>query len=149
VTPVDGVVLDASVFVADAVTAEAAHTDANSLLEALAARGVPILAPCIVMPEVAAALARGVDDPQLASQATGLYRRWPGLELVPVDEALAELAVGIAAEQRIRGCDAVYVALALWRGATLISLDRQQRLRTPPEVKVATPREALAALAPR
>ena len=39
---------------------------------------------------------------------------------------LAEQAAAIAAEHRIRGCDALYVALADMLSEPLVTLDRQQ-----------------------
>ena len=54
------------------------------------------------------------------------------------------MAAELAAERQIRGCDAVYVALAQQCGATLITLDGQQRERVPPGVVACTPVEELA-----
>jgi len=140
------VVLDASVFVADTVTTEPFHADANDLLEALAARGAEIYVPAIIVAEIAAAIARGSEDAPLARQAVTLYRQWPGVRVIPVDEPLGDLAAEVAAGQRVRGCDAVYVALAQSLGATLITLDRQQRERTPPGIAARSPGDALAEL---
>ena len=137
-------VIDASVFVADAQPQEPFHADANLLLETLAAHQCVIYVPAIVLSEIAAAIARGADDPELAREAVGLYRQWPGLRLAPVDEMLGNLAAEIAARQRIRGCDAVYVALAYREQAVLISLDSQQRERAPSSVTAYTPAQALA-----
>ena len=137
-------VIDASVFVADARLQEPFHADANLLLETLAAHQCVMYVPVIVLSEIAAAIARGADDPELACEAVGLYRQWPGLRLAPVDEMLGNLAAEIAARQRIRGCDAVYVALAYREQAVLISLDSQQRERAPSSVTARTPAQALA-----
>ena len=131
-------------FVADAQPQEPFHADANLLLETLAAHGRVLHAPAIVLSEIAAALARGAGDPDLAREAVSLYRRWPGVRITPVDEALGALAAEVAAEYRIRGCDAVYVALAYAEQAVLITLDHQQRERTPSNVPARTPAQALA-----
>lgn len=139
-------VLDASVFVADTVTTEPFHLDAHDLLAALAAEGAAIYLPGIILPEVAAAVARGTGNQDLARQSVTLYRQWPGVRIIPVDEVLADLAADLAAGQRIRGCDAVYVALAQRLGAALITLDRQQRARTPYGLTTYSPGEALAEL---
>lgn len=137
-------VIDASVFVADAQPQEPFHADANLLLEALAAHRYVLHVPAIVLSEIAAALARGAGDPDLARKAVSLYRRWPGVRIALVDETLGNLAAEIAAEYRIRGCDAVYVALAYAEQATLITLDGQQRERAPAAVSARTPAQALA-----
>jgi predicted nucleic acid-binding protein len=137
-------VVDASVFVADAQPQEPFHTNANLLLETLTAHQCVLYVPAIVLSEIAAAIARGADDPELARQAVGLYRQWPGLRLMPVDEMLGNRAADIAAQQRIRGCDAVYVASAQMEQAILITLDGQQRERAPSGVTARTPAQALA-----
>jgi len=137
-------VIDASVFVADARIPEPFHTDANRLLETLAARGCVMHTPAIVLSEIAAALARGAGDPVLAREAVNMYRQWPGVRLSAVDETLGSLAAEIAANYRIRGCDAVYVALAHVQQAVLVTLDAEQRQRTPQTIPARTPAQALA-----
>jgi predicted nucleic acid-binding protein len=67
---------------------------------------------------------------------------------VPVDDVLGDLAASLAAEYQIRGCDAVYVALARQRGVPLITLDHRQRERVPPDVVAWTPAQELARLSP-
>ena len=52
------------------------------------------------------------------------------LVLDPVGNSLAARAAEIAIERRIRGCEAVYVALAEASGLPLLTLDRQQRERS-------------------
>jgi predicted nucleic acid-binding protein len=59
-------------------------------------------------------------------QAVDLLRTKRLVELFPVTETLAARAAEIAAEQRIRGCDAIYVALAKQLQMELITLDRHQ-----------------------
>jgi predicted nucleic acid-binding protein len=61
------------------------------------------------------------------------------IELIPVTLAMAEQAALIAAEHRIRGCDAVYVALADQLSDTLVTLDRQQLERGAALVTVRAP----------
>ena len=137
-------VIDASVFVADAQPQEPFHADANLLMETLAARSCVLHVPAIVLSEIAAALARSTGDPDLAGEAVSLYRQWPGVRITPVDEVLGTLAAEVAAEYRLRGCDAIYVALAYVEQAVLITLDGQQRERTPATLRARTPAEALA-----
>lgn len=144
-TGLRGVVVDASVFVADIITTEPHHADAHGFLLELATRGVPIHVPSIVWSEIAAAVARGSAKPSLALRAVALYRQWPGIRSTAVDEDVADRAVVLAANQRIRGCDAIYVALAQSLGAALVTLDRQQRSRAPAGMAVLTPGEAVAA----
>jgi predicted nucleic acid-binding protein len=93
---------------------------------------------------VAAAVARGRDDADLARRFAAQLRRLPHLILVPVDEKLAEQAADIAAQQRLRGSDSVYAAVALRFGSTLVTLDEEQRQRVVKVIPTRLPVEALA-----
>jgi predicted nucleic acid-binding protein len=137
-------VIDASVHVADARPQEPHHAQARNLLGRLAGEGWPVYLPTIVLAEVAAAISRGTGRPNLARRLIATLQRVPHFRFVPVDDDLGQLAAELAAEHQIRGCDAVYVALAQQCGATLITLDGQQRERVPPGVVAHTPAEELA-----
>ena len=139
-------VIDASVHVADARPQEPHHAEAQALLAQVAAERQVVCLPVIVLAEVAAAISRGTGRPALARRLTAALRRVPHFQFVPVDDALGQLAADLAAQHQIRGCDAIYVALAQQRGATLITLDRQQRERVPPGVMARTPAEELVAI---
>ena len=140
------VVIDASVYVSRVHRQEVHHPESVRLLEAVAARGVPVLCPEILLPEVTAALTRGLDDTELARRVATHLRTLPGHRFVGVDRALSDLAARLAAECRLRGCDAIYAALAQREGACLITWDEQQRERAAAVVETLTPAEAMAAL---
>jgi len=140
-------VLDASVFVADARPSEPGHADANALLIALAGPELMLYIPNIAQTEIASALARALDDADLALETATMYRSWPGAQVEVVDETLGDLAARLAAEHRLRGCDAIYVALAQARDAVLVSFDREQLERSPADLVARTPGEVLADLA--
>jgi predicted nucleic acid-binding protein len=95
--------------------------------------------PYILLSEVAAALSRGVGDPVLAHQVVQQLARSDLIELMPVTLTMAEQPAEIAAEHRIRSCDAVYVALAEQLGDALVTLDRQQLERGAARVSVRAP----------
>ena len=139
-------VIDASVHVADARPQEPHHAEAQALLAQVAAERRVVCLPAIVLAEVAAAISRGTGRPVLARRLTAALRRVPHFQFVPVDDALGQLAADLAAQHQIHGCDAIYVALAQQRGATLITLDHQQRERVPPGVVARTPAEELVAI---
>ena len=54
-------------------------------------------------------------------------------------KSIADLAVEIAANNRLRGSDAVYAAVALRFGTELITLDREQLGRLPKVLSVREP----------
>jgi predicted nucleic acid-binding protein len=140
-------VVDASVHVADARPQDPNHAEARAFLDRVAADGCAVLVPTIVLAEVASAISRGMGYPDVARRVTAVLRRQPHCQFVPVDGLLGDLAAGVAADSQIRGCDAVYVALALQHGAVLITLDREQQTRAPHDVDARTPAQELAALA--
>ena len=140
------VVIDASVYVSRLRRQEVYHVESVRLLEAITAHEVSVLCPEILLPEVAAALARGLDDTELACRAAAHLRRLPGHRFVAVDRALGDLAARLAAECHLRGCDAIYAALAQREGARLITWDKQQRERAAAVVETLTPAEALSVL---
>ena len=142
-------VIDASVHVADARPSEPHHREAHALLTRVAVEGWMVYLPTIALAEIAAAISRGTGQPGLARRFIGTLRRIPHFQFVPVDDALGDLAAELAAQHQIRGCDAIYVALAQHQNATLITLDRQQRERVPPHVIARTPAEELAEIARR
>lgn len=119
-------VIDASVCVALFKSDEPGHAGSRRWLIDRAGEDEPIVSPVIVLAEVAAAFGRGLNSPDLARQVVHLLRGRQLLELFPVTEALAVRAAEIAAQQKIRGCDAFYVALAKQLGMELVTLDQQQ-----------------------
>jgi predicted nucleic acid-binding protein len=142
-------VVDASVHVADMRPSEPHHPEARAFLDHVRDNGELAYGPIIVLAEVAGGISRGTGRPGLARRLIGLLQRVPNFVFVPVDETLGRQAAEIAAGRQIRGCDSVYVALAQRLGATLITLDSEQRQRAPAAVLAQTPSEALSVLAAR
>src|SRR5919202_6809386 len=102
--------VDASVFLNALNSIEAGHLDSRRCLEHLRDTAAPIIVPTLLLPEIAAAIARGQGDALLAQLSAARVRRLPHLLLIPLDTALTQQAVAIAAQQRLRGSDAVYGA---------------------------------------
>jgi predicted nucleic acid-binding protein len=132
-------VIDASVYVALIHANESEHAKCWAWFEQARAADESIVAPVILLSEVAAALTRGIGDPALACRVVRQLARSEVIQLIPVTLAVAERAALIAAEHRIRGCDAVYVALAAQLSDTLVTLDRQQLEREAALVTVRAP----------
>lgn len=132
-------VIDASVYVALINANEEAHMSSWNWFRAAQAAQEQIVAPAILLPEVAAAISRGVGDTGLAVKVVEQLENTGVIEIVSITQVVAQQAARIAAEHRIRGCDAVYVALADQTGSELITLDRQQIERSANIVKVRKP----------
>ena len=138
------VTVDASVFLNAFNPYEVGHEDSNRLLAQMLDEAIPIIVPTLLLPEVAAAVGRGRDDADLARRFTAKLRKLPHMILIPLDERLAQQAADIAAQYRLRGSDAVYAAVALRFGSTLVTLDQQQRDRVGAVIPARLPAEALA-----
>ncbi len=132
-------VIDASVYIALVNAHEREHSRCWAWFEQARAADELVVAPVILLAEVAAALSRGMGDPTLAHRVVQQLVRSEVIELVQITMAMAERAAEIAAEHRIRGCDAVYVALAEQLDDCLVTLDRQQLERGAKIVTVRTP----------
>ncbi|MEO8084362.1 MAG: PIN domain-containing protein [Ardenticatenales bacterium] len=139
-------VLDASVLVARVRVGEPGHPSSQTLLSRLLSASAQLCVPAIATAEVAAALKRGTGDETWSLRAVADLKRLPGLRIIPVDERLGDLAADIASRHSIRGCDAIYVALARALAAVLVTLDREQLERSPADVVARTPAQAAADL---
>ena len=136
--------IDASVFLNAFNPYETGHKESHRLLARLQEDSVPIIVPTLLLPEVAAAVSRGREDEELAREFAAALSRLPHLVLIPLDTALAQQAVDVAAQYRLRGSDAIYAAVALRFGSTLITLDREQRERVADALTARYPAEVLA-----
>lgn len=135
--------VDASVFLNAFIPHEAGHEQSHRLLARLQAEAVPIVVPTLLLPEVGGTIARGRQDPVLARDFSRAVSRLPHLVLVALDAALAQRALEVAAEHRLRGSDAVYATVAIQFGSTLVTLDREQRERVTKVVPARWPSEVV------
>ena len=126
---------------------EADSTTSQAFLARIRQHQVPLFCPTLLLIEVAAAVARVFDDADRATALAAALRGLPNQTLVPLDAALADRAIDLAARARLRGADAVYAAVAQQHGTTLVTLDHQQLDRLPPEVRTACPADVLGEMA--
>ena len=122
-------VVDASVWVSRLLTLDIHHARSRSWLDRRMTEGALLIAPALMPPEVAGAVARRTGEAALATRAVEEILRLPALRVVSLDENLAELAASLAARLALRGADAVYVAVAHQLGLPLVTWDREQRER--------------------
>lgn len=136
--------IDASVFLNAFNPYESGHQESSRILSLLQDAATPIIVPTLLLPEVAAGVARGSRNTELATKFTAALSRLPHMVFVPIDQSLAHRAAEIAARFRLRGADAIYAAVALRFGSVLVTLDRQQRERVAEAVTTRWPAEAIA-----
>ncbi len=135
--------IDASVFVNAFNPHEEGHAASLQILSAIQERGDPVIVPTLLLPEIAAAVARATDDTAGALQYAVATAAFPHLTLVSLTAAVARQAADLAAAHRLRGADAIYVAVARRYGTTIVSRDDEQRARGGAVVTCQTPEEAL------
>ena len=138
------VTVDASVFVAAARQVEPHHAESLAFLHELHADAAPVVCPTLVLPESAAAIARRTGDDALADEVVDLILTLAGLRLAVLDLPAAQRATDLAKAHRLRGADAVYVAVADAAEATLVTWDSEMLARAPGAVPTLTPSQWLA-----
>jgi predicted nucleic acid-binding protein len=136
--------IDASVFVNAFNPHEDGHAGSLRILATVQERGDPVIVPTLLIPEVASAVARASDDSAGALQFANAMAALPHLTLVTLTPAMARQAAELAVTHRLRGADAVYLAVARRYGTTLVSRDPEQRTRGSAVTPCQTPEEALA-----
>ena len=132
-------IVDANVWVIVAIATDVHHQASLAWLNRRVGAGDELIVPSIVLPEIAGPVSRrtGLAD-------TGL--RWarriaamPGLRIMAVDDEVSLRATDHAANLRLRGADAVYVAVASILGLPLVSWDDELRARAGRVVRCLTP----------
>jgi predicted nucleic acid-binding protein len=135
--------VDGSVFVNAFNPHEDGHAESLAILAAIQQGGDPVIVPTLLLPEITWAVARASDDTAGALQYAGATAALAHLTLVSLTSVTARQAAELAATHRLRGADAVYVAVARRYGTTLVSRDEEQRSRASAVVTCQTPEEAL------
>ena len=133
------IVVDASVLVSRLVPSDVHHAESTRWLAQEVGAGTEIVGPILLLIEVGAAIARRTGDPALGHQAVNQILRLPRLRLVPLDHRLGLLAMQLGVDLRLRGADAVYVAVAHQLGIPLVSWDREHHNRAGGLITVLTP----------
>ncbi len=136
--------IDANVFVSARVRTEVQHTASDQFLNRLVQTAVNILNPTLIVPEVAAAIARPTGNAALANAVVSQIEAFPYLSLIELTQNRAHQAADLTILYRLRGPDAVYLAVAQEFGTTLITWDAEMLTRGAQAVPMMTPSEWLA-----
>ena len=137
--------IDASVFVSAAMPSEAQFDDSNLFLDHIRLHPQVLQCPMLLLPEVAASLARRTDNAEVGQNSIYWVTQFPTMSLLMLDMVRTLQASQIAAMYRLRGADAIYVAIAQEFGTTLITWDREMLTRGLSAVSIMTPTDWLAA----
>jgi predicted nucleic acid-binding protein len=139
------ITIDASVLVAAVDRADPARGASERFLLSVLSSGEPIHQPTLTLVEVTAAIARRSSDPAVAIDAGAALLAMPGLALHSLDLERAADAAAIAVRSRVRGADAIYIAVAAQHRTMLVTLDQEMRTRAEGLVMVMTPDEWIEA----
>jgi len=118
------------------------YAPSRQWLDQPVADGSQIIVPTLVIPELGGAIVRRTGDPAAAARGVLWVRRLSSLWLVAIDDSLGDEATDVAMKLRLRGADAVYVALARREGVPLVTWDREQLDRTHGIIVAHTPETA-------
>lgn len=132
-------VVDANVWVSSFISQDVHHSISLRWLEQCMAREDELVVPTLVLAEVAGAVARRTGVTQLGRQAARQIGCVPKLRVIGLSVHLGEDAAGIAADLRVRGADAVYVAVARTLGLPLVTWDQEVQERVVSLVAVWQP----------
>ncbi|HSH80214.1 MAG TPA: type II toxin-antitoxin system VapC family toxin [Herpetosiphonaceae bacterium] len=119
-------VIDASVLVSWFHQADAFHHPTRVWLREYLLAGGRLVAPVLLQSEVAGALTRRTSSQAIGARASRWFQALPEIHLFPLDKALGQRAAELAIDLRLRGADAIYVAVAEQLGLPLITWDREQ-----------------------
>jgi predicted nucleic acid-binding protein len=130
------VTVDASVFVNALSPDEDGSDKSTEFVSRLKQEDVVLIQPTLFITEVVASIARKQDSAGIALEILHDLKKFPKLTLVDLDDDFADFASEVAANNRLRGSDAIYAAVALRFGTELITLDREQLDRLPKVLSV-------------
>jgi predicted nucleic acid-binding protein len=134
-------VVDASVVVSHLVPHDVHHAACRAWLARHVSDGGLVIAPALLLPEIAGAVARRTGVPRLARRAVEAVLRLHAFRLIPMDADLARIAADLAGRLRLRGADAVYIAAAATLRLPLVTWDAEQRQRGARIIEVVVPAE--------
>lgn len=137
--------IDANVFISAASRSDVFHADSDLFLRRVRRAGLPLHCPSLLLPEMASGIIRPTGNVIAAQVALLSVETFPGMDFVPLTEARAQAAVQMSLTCRLRGADAVYVAVAQEFGTTLVTWDAELLARGVQAAPVLNPTDWLAA----
>jgi predicted nucleic acid-binding protein len=140
------IVVDTSVWLAFLMETDDLHAQTMPFVDLLHIRGDLLVVPAHFPAEVVGVLSRtGVPEP-LIDEAIDLFESNTLFDIVPMSVGDGMIAAEIARKARIRGSDAMFLALAYILELPLITWDKQQHQRGALLCRTMTPIEAVHTL---
>ncbi len=124
--PAPPVVVDASVWVSWLAPTDSNHNTARLWLDRHTANGGEMVAPALLLTEVAAGIRRATNNANDAHAMASYLATFGPLTLVPLEPTLVSRATYVAAQFALKAADAFYVAVAKELGIPLVTFDKEQ-----------------------
>lgn len=137
--------IDANVFIAASSPTEKAHADSDLFLSRIRQDKLFLYCPTLLLPEIVSGIIRPTSSVVVAQLTLIGVQNFPLMHWAKLTRARAEAAVQMAESCRLRGADAVYVAVAQEFGTTLVTWDAEVLARGTGAASVLSPTEWLAA----
>lgn len=135
------IVIDASVWVSRLMLDDAFHEVSRAWMGEVVEAGEMLVAPIILLAEVAGAIARRTGNPRLGHQSVQQIRQVPTLQIIDIDNSLGDYAAQVASDLRLRGADATYVAVADRFDIPLVTWDQELLDRAGAVISVQMPEQ--------
>lgn len=131
--------IDSSVWVAAFLASEASHKRAYAFLTSVIKDNSSVILPVTIPVEVALALARRGASP-LANEALEFMLTLPSVQFVEITYLRMIDIIQATAPLKVRGMDAIVIAVAREYDSRLVTLDKELERRAKGFVKTASPR---------
>ena len=136
-------ILDASVWIASVLDKDTHHQVSLAFMHRFVKEQQIATVPLLVWAEIAGAVARRTGDTDQGIKVAEFIAAKIWVRGVPLDASLASESMRLAASLRLRGADAVYVALAATCREPLVTLDAEMLERARGVADVFTPEQWL------
>ncbi len=123
------IVVDASVWVSRFLPQDVHHEASRAWLADRLGKGEAVVVPAHAFAEIAGAIARRTGDEILGRRAVALILRIPMLKVISIGREIGLEGASIASQCKLRGADALYVAVAKGLDIPLLTLDKEQKER--------------------
>jgi len=133
------VVVDASVWVSSLRHQDVNNEASRLWMEKYINQGGRLIAPTVLLVEVAAAISRRTGESNLAHEAVRTLISANSMQFIPMDSTLVQEAVNVAADLQLRAGDAIYVAVARNLNLPLVSWDKEQLQKAGTNLLTYTP----------
>ncbi len=133
------VVIDASVWISAVLEQDRFHALSRAWLDRQRRPVFGVLLPALALAEIGGAIGRISDDKVRARAVVRRVQRLRSVHIHALDYDLAVAATNLAIDLRIRGADAVYVALAARLTLPLVTWDQELLERAAGRIEVRTP----------